>query len=459
MVSGGAGSLVKRRVSDSELEFADPEETTRVHDVLRRLTEARLLVEGKEADGEGYAEPAHDALVRGWGRLIGWLHEVNAEAVPLATRQKLSDAALEWRGAADTNAKQGLLWSDSVRSAMLSPLVRARAPWLNAHELAFAERSVRGRRNVRRLTMAAMAAIAMLGIASAIFGVQSRRNAANAEVQRQAASEAAERAKAEETRAEEEAQRAALEKQRAVRSLFSSLKLYMSTGNAGSVCTFPGCLSAPEGDGDDQAWFSIGRLPDEVEDLWIPTGEESREFIVARDYGAGHVLVYAQDGLTRDNEVKGLGADNLTFAENALRWLDRSEKPEGCADTTRIVFWQGTFLRAQDMAAVRRFIDRRGWQFVVTSPDALDADLQCASVLWYASDWTPPKDFLATHVPRIERFVRDGGGLLVGGLGWSYAQQGPEGPYAADLLGLPFGFKFSLNAFQANARQPIPLLQ
>jgi hypothetical protein len=61
-------------------------------------------------------------------------------------------------------------------------------------------------------------------------------------------------------------------------------------------------------------------------------------------------------------------------------------------------------------------------------------------------------------VPLIERFVKDGGGLLVGGLGWSYAQQGPDRPYAADELGKPFGFKFSLNAFEANPKQPIPLL-
>ena len=60
--------------------------------------------------------------------------------------------------------------------------------------------------------------------------------------------------------------------------------------------------------------------------------------------------------------------------------------------------------------------------------------------------------------PSAGGFVHQGGGLLVGGLGWSYAQQGPDVPYAADQLGEPFGFKFSLNAFQANARQPIPLL-
>ena len=122
------------------------------------------------------------------------------------------------------------------------------------------------------------------------------------------------------------------------------------------------------------------------------------------------------------------------------------------------MFWEGTFVRAAQMTAVRRFVDRRGWRFVVTSPATLDADLGCASVLWYVSDWEPPADFATAHVPRIERFVRQGGGLLVGGLGWSYDQQGPDAPYAADQLGEAFGFRFSLNAFQTDARQPIPLL-
>jgi hypothetical protein len=457
MVSGGAGSLAKRRVSDAELAFTDPAQGARVQDVLARLTAARLVVEGTESDGTGYAEPAHDALVRGWGRLVGWIHEVNDDAVPLATRQKLAGAALEW-AAAEGAAKPGLVWSDPVRSAMLAPLVRGRAPWLNAPELAFATASVRSRRNARRVSLAVTAAIAVLGVASLLFGVQARRNAADARSQQLAATAAASRAEAEEARAEAEAARAGLEKQRAVRSLFSSLRLFMSNGNAGSLCVFPWCTNAPPGDGNREAWFSIARLPESVENLWAPSGEESRDFAVARDYGEGHLLVYAQDGLTRDDEVRVPGADNLIFAENALRWLSRDDTPGRCAATTTIVVWEGTFVRASQMTAVRRFMDRRGWQFVVTSPETLDADLGCASVLWYLSDWDPPAGFATTHVPRIERFVREGGGLLVGGLGWSYDQQGPNAPYAADQLGDAFGFRFSLNAFQTDARQPIPLL-
>ena len=444
MVSGGTGSLAKRRVSDAELEFSDAAEGARVQDVLRRLTAARLVVEGKEIDGEGYAEPAHDALVRGWGRLIVWIHQVSADAVPLATRQKLSAAALEWTRAEDGTARRGLLWSDSARSATLSPLVRARAPWLNRHELAFAERSVRGRRRARWAAIAVTIALAVLGVASLIFGVQASQNAEEALRQEQAAVAAAERAER--------------EKERAVRSLFSSLKLYMKSGNAGSVCVHGMCDGAPAGDGDAGAWFSIARMPGEVQNLVGPDDKESRDFIAARDYGAGHVLVYAQDGLTRDDEISGLGADNLVFAENALRWLDDAGAEEGCPATTTIAFWEGTFLREFQMTSVRQFIDRRGWTFVVVTPDSLAADLRCASVLWYASDWEPPPDFAARHVPVIERFVNEGGGLLVGGLGWSYADQGPDTPYAADELGRPFGFKFTLDAFQANGQQPIPLL-
>jgi len=458
MVSGGAGSLAKRRVSDAELVFDDPDEESRVREVLQRLTNARLVVTGKEIDGEGYAEPAHDALVRAWGSLITWIHEVNAEPVTLATRQKLGAAALEWARATDRTVGNGLLWSDSARSAMLAPLLRTQAPWLNAPERAFAARSVRGRRNARLAAIGVTVAIALLGVASVIFGIQARRSAAVARVQQQLATEAAARAQQEEARAEAEAAYALAQKERAVRSLFSSLQLYLSAGNAGSVCTFPGCLAAPKGDGDEEAWFSVGRIPDEVENLSTPTGEESREFIVARDYGAGHVMVYAHDGLTRDDEIRGNGADNLTFAENALRWLEGAGESASCPAETTIAFWEGTYVHASQINAVRRFIDRRGWRFVVTTADTLDRDLQCASVLWYISDWYPPADFATRHVPRIERFVREGGGLLVGGLGWSYADQGPDAPYAADALGAPFGFRFSLNAFEASPQQPIRLL-
>lgn len=254
--------------------------------------------------------------------------------------------------------------------------------------------------------------------------------------------------------AEQRRREAEAEKARALRGLFSSLKLYLAAGQPGSVCVTGLCVGAPPGDGG--AWTSISRLPP-VLPLYGPGPEVSRDFIASREYGAGHVLVYAHDGVTRDDEIKK-GGDNLVFAENALRWLAPADSPAGCARGTTILFWQGTYLQAGEVRSVLEFIRVRGWTFVVAKPDTLEVDLRCASVLWYASDWAPPANFATRDVPLIERFVRGGGGLLVGGLGWSYADYGPSGSYAADELGKPFGFAFTLDAFVADGGKPIPLL-
>ena len=62
-----------------------------------------------------------------------------------------------------------------------------------------------------------------------------------------------------------------------------------------------------------------------------------------------------------DDEITRRGADNLTFAENALRWLDGAGTPLGCPAATIIAFWPGTFLQPSQISQVRRFIDRRGY--------------------------------------------------------------------------------------------------
>lgn len=68
------------------------------------------------------------------------------------------------------------------------------------------------------------------------------------------------------------------------------------------------------------------------------------------------------------------------------------------------------------------------------------------------------------RVPLVEAFVEAGGGLLVGGLGWSYAEQGGPGgcpatlPYAANQLGERFGFEFTDQSFWVDTENPIRLL-
>jgi hypothetical protein len=247
-------------------------------------------------------------------------------------------------------------------------------------------------------------------------------------------------------RREDKARAAEQEKVRVLLSLFASLDLHLTNGQPGSVV-----LSGTD-------WIRISRLPDDLPAFRPPAA--SRDFIVARHYGAGRLLVYAHDGLTLDGEIRP-SSDNLLFAENALRWLAPNAAPASADGGLKVLFWEGTYHRIENMSKVREFIQRRQWSIEVTSPETLADDLTGAGILWYASDWFPPEDFATRHVPLIEEFVRAGGGLLVGGLGWSYwlyTDRHPEGPYAADELGLPFGFAFTDDAFDYDASQPIPLL-
>ncbi len=83
MIAVGGGELARRRVLLSELEYPEPE-NERVKEVIRRFSTVRLLVEGQDADGNPYVEPAHDALVRGWGKIKYWLGEKQEVVEPVS---------------------------------------------------------------------------------------------------------------------------------------------------------------------------------------------------------------------------------------------------------------------------------------------------------------------------------------------------------------------------------------
>ncbi|MCV9938257.1 caspase family protein [Boseaceae bacterium BT-24-1] len=92
LVSVDAGAFARRRVRRRELQAADPEENARVVEVLRRLDEARLIVTD-QVEEEPYLELAHDALILGWDRLLGW---VRRDAVLIAARRRLTLDAEQW---------------------------------------------------------------------------------------------------------------------------------------------------------------------------------------------------------------------------------------------------------------------------------------------------------------------------------------------------------------------------
>ncbi len=101
MVALGGGELARRRVPLSELEYP-PEKNNLVQEVIERFTRARLLVNGVDAQGNCYVEPAHDALVRGWAKLLLWKER---EQETLDLRRRLTPAANDWKQGKETRAR------------------------------------------------------------------------------------------------------------------------------------------------------------------------------------------------------------------------------------------------------------------------------------------------------------------------------------------------------------------
>ncbi|WP_375466766.1 caspase family protein [uncultured Nostoc sp.] len=103
MISLQGGQLARRQVPKSELIYSDKKESDRVQTVIKRFSEARLIIEGSNSQGESYVEPAHDALVEGWDKLLKWKKEED-----IILQRRLTAAAEEWESVASKEQPSGL---------------------------------------------------------------------------------------------------------------------------------------------------------------------------------------------------------------------------------------------------------------------------------------------------------------------------------------------------------------
>jgi DNA-binding SARP family transcriptional activator/WD40 repeat protein len=162
---GEDGAIVLRRVPLAELEAERSETVARVLDVL---TERRLVTVS-----EGAVEVAHEALLREWPRLRGWLEE-DAEGRRL--HRHLTHAAREW---SQGDRDRGELY----RGARLASALEWRVehePELNAAEHQFLDASRAASERARRrvhLVLAGVVALLVVATTAAVFALDGRSRA------------------------------------------------------------------------------------------------------------------------------------------------------------------------------------------------------------------------------------------------------------------------------------------
>ena len=327
------GDLAGRRVPMADLDYST-DEGPRAHTVVERLVEARLIV--KEQDS---IEPAHDALVRAWKTLHEWIHAVGRDALILG--QRMGPDADQYARTGDSR----LLWSKNPNLAVAARALKDPQHAFNAKEAVFIRKSVARNRRRKQVAWAIAFTTVVSLMALSVWALL-------------------ERATAEE------------EKERALLSLFEGLSLNMNEGQPGSLCVHGLCANAPPGDGRN-GWRALGRLPDDLETFDGPL--VSRVFAASRKFGWGSVIVYAQDGLTLDEEITD-DSDNLLFAQNALAWLTPLElKSEGCSKEITILAWMVPLPSS------------RGWSACASSSNVVDGCFRWPGPTPWKPTWPAPK--------------------------------------------------------------------
>jgi WD40 repeat protein len=221
----------RRRATLDEL-VATPSARPAVEAVVGAMVAARLLTTSAEADGDTWVDVAHEALIRGWPRLRGWIDEDRAG---LRAHRRLTEAAQEWQR---LGQDEGALYRGSRLTEALE--LRDRDPGsindlerrfletgaaLRENELRLREQTRRARERLQRRIAVALAAGLLIAAALAILAWTQRGEAQagrrqaivaqqTAEVRRvdaEAAQQTAEvrRQEAETAQSEADAQRAA----------------------------------------------------------------------------------------------------------------------------------------------------------------------------------------------------------------------------------------------------------
>ncbi len=184
MIATG-GEMARRKVPTSELIYLEPEDR-RVKQVVETFLTARLITISTDASDTIYIEPAHDALVRGWEKLLIW-KVAGEEKLPL--QRRLTQATNEWRQVEENNAEGGarsqqkperFLWNNSPYLDVLKETLRSPDHGFNRVETDFVKQSIglrqQQKRQRKRLRVIVTSAIAGFAVFASIQAIAAQFN-------------------------------------------------------------------------------------------------------------------------------------------------------------------------------------------------------------------------------------------------------------------------------------------
>jgi len=164
----------------------------------------------------------------------------------------------------------------------------------------------------------------------------------------------------------------------------------------------------------------------------VASGDEDTSlpsiFAMAREYGSGRVLVFGHDGIVQNvNEL-----DNRAFLINAANWLNGHG-----AQQVLFTSGHGEWVKAPQFEALRQVLVGEGYTVSEVNGVLSAGILAGHSLLFIGNAWSA---FTEAEIAAIEQYVRNGGGLMMVGLGWSW--NGDLDDYPMNRVAAPFGARW-----------------
>ncbi len=151
-------------------------------------------------------------------------------------------------------------------------------------------------------------------------------------------------------------------------------------------------------------------------------------FSVATTYGNGRVIAIGHEGMLADHII--VSYDNIKFAINSMNWLNSGSK--------RILIKMG-WLSDGNLTKLKDKLENEGFIITFTSDRINSIDLTNYDIILFGNVWNDGEPYSDDEITTVVKFVEDGGGIFIAGLGWSFNNLEN---YAMNSISEPFGFKY-----------------
>lgn len=186
---------------------------------------------------------------------------------------------------------------------------------------------------------------------------------------------------------------------------------------------------------DTSSVGAIGALRPLISDWTILVEDKNMAaFAISREYSSGRVFAVGHEGVLDQTEF------TQDFLKFAFFWLN------GASNTQKVLISRGHCEWTPAEGNFETLLGDWGYDFDYINGFINDSELGRGNILVIGNAW---RTFDQSEINAVERFVRNGGGLFVGGLGWSWQGLGHQAKFNCDLTE-DIGQDFALSRYPMN---------